>query len=141
MTSFVHTQYPTFHAGAERLESAAHAVQSGVKRIDSSRSLATLLLAAVVAALLVVANQLIDAVTDGHLLMAWVALWLVAFAAIGLLARPARHAARSLRTAFIAWRIASKEAAEESKLWELAKCDSRIMAEIQAARTRSTSSD
>ena len=136
MTSFVHTNFPTSHAGANRIESAAHRVQTSTKRLDSQRSLAALLLAAVVAALVVVANQVIEAMTDGHLLVGWVALWLVAFAAMGLLAHPARRAARSLREGFSAWNAASKEAQEDRKIWNYAQGDARVMAEIRAAMTR-----
>src|SRR3990167_6223937 len=60
---------------------------------DNSRSLAGMLLAAVVAALLVVADQLIETWADGHLLVVWVALWSVAFAALALLAPPLRQLA------------------------------------------------
>lgn len=136
MTSFVHPSFPTSHAGAERLESAANSVQAGIKGLDSPRTLATLLLAAVVAALLVVANQVIEAVTDGHLLMAWVALWLVAFAAIAILANPARRTARNLREGYAEWRVARQAAESDRILWESALNDSRIMAEINAAMTR-----
>ena len=139
MTSFVKPHFSTSHPGVERAESALLAVKSAARNFDSARSLATFLLAAVVAALLVVANQVIEAVTDGHLLMAWIALWLVAFAAIGLLAAPASRASRSLREAYAAWRVASRAAAADRKLWEAALYDARIMAEINAAMTRQAS--
>ena len=41
-----------------------------------------MLLAAIVAAFLVVANQVVDTWTEGHLLAAWIVLWMVAFAAL-----------------------------------------------------------
>ena len=63
------------------------------------RGAATLLLSAVVAALLVVANQIVDTWTEGHLLMAWIVMWTIAFAALALLASPARNAGSVLRTA------------------------------------------
>ena len=50
-----------------------------------------------VSALLVVANQVIDTWTEGHLLAAWMVLWLVAFAALALLTAPARRAGVALR--------------------------------------------
>ena len=45
-----------------------------------------MLLAAVVAALLVVADSVVNAYADGHLLLGWICLWAVGFAATGLLA-------------------------------------------------------
>ena len=71
---------------------AAPAVQSATpaRKTAGSRTLAGMLLAAVLSALLVVAGQVIDTWTDGHLLAGWVALWTVAFAALALLAPPLR---------------------------------------------------
>jgi hypothetical protein len=136
MTSFVHTEFPTSHPGVDRFEYAMAATKAGVKNFDAGRSLATLLLAATVSALLVVANQVIEAWTDGHLLMAWIALWAVAFAALALLATPARHFARSLRPSLAAWSAARKAQADDRKLWELACSDARVMSDISAAMAR-----
>ena len=63
-----------------------------------------MLLAAVVSALLVVANQVIDTWTEGHLLAAWIVLWTVAFAALGLLAAPARRAVHAVARFLVACR-------------------------------------
>jgi hypothetical protein len=136
MTSFVHTEFPTTHPGVERFESAMAATKGIVKNFDSGRGLATLLLAATVSALLVVANQVIEAWSDGHLLMAWIALWAVAFAALALLSGPARHFARSLRPSLAAWSAARKAQDEDRKLWELACQDARVMSDISAAMSR-----
>jgi hypothetical protein len=102
----------------------------------SSRTLGSILLAASVSALLVVVNQALDSWSEDHLLMAWAALWAIGFLAIGLLATPAHQAARSLRSSFVEWRAENKELAQEAKLWELAKHDTRVMAEIRAAMMR-----
>jgi hypothetical protein len=136
MTSFVHTQFPTSHPGVDRFESVVAATQTTLKSFDTGRGLATLLLAATVSALVVVANQVIEAWSDGHLLMAWIALWAVAFAALALLAGPARHFARSPRPSLAAWSAARKAQAEDRKLWELACHDARVMSEISAAMAR-----
>ena len=103
---------------------------------NSGKKLGTVLLAAVVSGLLVVVNQAMDAWSEDHLLMAWAALWAIGFLAIGLLATPAHHAARRLRDGFLEWHADSKERQEEDKLWELAKHDTRVMAEIRAAMAR-----
>ncbi len=138
MTSFVHTEFPTSHPGVERMENAFAATQIAVKSFDSGRGLATLLLAATVSALLVVANQVIEAWSDGHLLMAWIALWAVGFAALALLAGPARRFARSLRPGIAAWRAARQAQADDRKLWELACQDARMMSDLSAAISRQT---
>lgn len=136
MTAFVHTEYPSQHPGVVRAEKAAAAISSLVQGFNGARGAATLLLSAVVAALLVVANQVVDTWTEGGLLMAWIVLWTIAFAALALLAAPARNAGSVLRTALRAWSARRKAAAEDDKLWELARSDARVMADISRAMSR-----
>lgn len=136
MTSFVHVEYPTRHPGVERLENAVGAARQFRKNFDTTKSLAAMLLAAMVAAMVVVADQLIDTWADGHLLAAWVVLWAVGFAAIGLLAGAARRVAGRSIHALDVWsaRVARQRADE--RLWSLARKDPRVMADLQAARNR-----
>ena len=137
MTSFVHTHFATAHPGVVRAESVAAAVNDLRKKFDATKSLATMLLTALVAALVVVADQLIDTWADGHLLAAWVALWSVAFVAIALLAPAAKRAAASLLAQAKAWSHRMTLAQSETRYWESAQSDPRIMAELQAAILRS----
>jgi hypothetical protein len=102
-----------------------------------SRTLAGMLLAAVLSALLVVAGQVIDTWTDGHLLAGWVALWTVAFAALALLAPPLRKMSSVASRLIMASLQAAKERRMEEKMWEYANRDPRIMAELQHAVMRS----
>ena len=102
-------------------------------RFDGARGAATLLLAAVVSALLVVANQMIDTWSEGHLLAAWMVLWLVAFAALALLSAPARRAGAALRVATRAWAEGRRRAAEDARTWQVALRDPRVMAELHHA--------
>ena len=95
MTSFVHVDYPVEHPGVIRAERVIGNIQEAARRFDATRAGASMLLAAIVAALMVVANQVIDTWTEGHLLAAWIVMWAVAFAAIALFAAPARRAARA----------------------------------------------
>jgi hypothetical protein len=136
MTSFVHTEYPTSHPGVTRFESAFATLKVASQSLTGSRGLATLLLAAMVSALLVVANEVIETVTEGHLFAAWIGLWTIAFAALALFAAPARQIAGSLREGWAAWRVARKAAAADERLWAVALQDARIMADINAAMTR-----
>jgi hypothetical protein len=104
--------------------------------LDGSRTLAGMLLAAAMAALLVVADQVIETWTDGHLLAGWVALWTLAFAALALLAPPLRQvaafAAGGFRRRLNAWRMAR----DEARMWEMASHDPRVVEEIRAAMSR-----
>jgi hypothetical protein len=91
----------------------------------------------VLSALLVVAGQVIDTWTDGHLLAGWVALWTVAFAALALLAPPLRKMSSVASRLIMASVQAAKERRMEEKMWEYANRDPRIMAELQHAVMRS----
>lgn len=107
------------------------------KDTEGSRTLAGMLLAAVLAALLVVADQVIDTWADGHLLAGWVALWTVAFAALALLAPPLRQLTSVAAAMYSRWSRAYALRRQDSLMWEHAKGDPRIMAELQAAWSRS----
>lgn len=141
MTSFAHVEYPTEHPGVVRAENAAAALKQAVAHFDGARGAASLLLAAVVSALLVVANQVIDTWGEGHLLAAWMVLWLVAFAALALLSTPARRAAVTLRAAGSAWAESRRRAAEDERTWQVAIRDPRVMAELNHAMGVATLSD
>lgn len=106
------------------------------RRFDTTRATAGMLLAAIVAALVVVATQLVDTWTEGHLLAAWVMVWTVAFAAAGLALTPARQGARALRTRAAAWNARRRQAVADAKLWETALYDPRVMADIRCALAR-----
>jgi hypothetical protein len=139
MASFVHVEYPTSHPGVERFESAVAAASRLKKGMDGTKGLAAILLAAMVSALLVVADQLVDTWAEGHLMAAWVLLWIVAFGAIALLAPTTRHLSGSLVRGLDAWsRRMARQRADE-RLWEMALKDPRIMADLHAAKTRAES--
>ena len=139
MTSFVHIEYPTTHPGVERFKSVVAAAAEFRKNFNGTRGLAGVLLAAMVSALVVVADQLVDTWAEGHLMVAWVLLWAVAFAAIALLAPTSKRFAGSLVRALDAWsRRVARERADD-RLWELAQTDPRVMADLRAAMTRAES--
>jgi hypothetical protein len=141
MTSFVHVEQPTEHPGVIRAERAAESLGRIVHGFDSARGAATLLLAAIVAALLVVTNQVVDTWTEGRLLAAWIVMWTVAFASLALLASPVRRAARGLRSAVRHWAQSRREAREDAKLWQVALTDARVMADISRAMSRDAGRD
>lgn len=137
MTSFVHTNYPTQHPGVVRFESLIAAAGQFRREFDSTKSLAAMLLAAMVAALVVAADQLVDTWADGHLLAAWVTLWVVAFAALALLATTTRQLASGVVASLSAWSYRAARARSDERLWALAQKDPRVLADLQAAMTRS----
>lgn len=135
MTSFVQPSFPTHHEGIERIEGVLDSASAAYSNFDGARGLATFLLAAVVSGLLFAANQLIDTWADGHLLAAWVALWSVAFATLALAAGPIRRTVSKLiafdgSTLYAAWRARRKARINDEKMWDYARQDSRLMADI-----------
>ena len=137
MTSFIQPSFPTEHAGVVRVEAALSAAGALRRGFDSTKGLSTMLLAAMVSALLVVADQLIETWADGHLMVAWIALWLVGFAAIAIFAGAARRLAAAAMASLDEWSRAIADARADERLWRLAKGDPRVMADLQAAITRS----
>ena len=113
------------------------APQRPSKRIAPSQALAGVLSASVFAALLAVADQVIDSWADGHMLLAWVMLWLSIFGGLALLTRPMRRA--STASAFwLQTRVAALvQSRREAALWELAMRDPRMLQELRAAKVHS----
>lgn len=136
MTSFVNIKYSTQHPGVVRAESAFGAVRQLGGAFSGTRGLATLLLSAVAAAVMVVAYQVMDSVAEGHLLVMWIGLWAVAFAVLAIFAGAARNAAVSLKVGLDAWSRSLAEARADQRLWQAAKNDPRVMADLQVAMAR-----
>ena len=133
MMNFVHAAYPAQNYDVASIESVVKAARQPSRRPGHRKGLAALLLAAVVAALLVAANQLVDTWSDNHLLAAWIVIWAIGFAALGLLAGTARKLAAGLATGFNAWSQRVARAHADAHFMETARHDPRIMAELQAA--------
>ncbi|MEO7128653.1 MAG: hypothetical protein ABI040_07285 [Rhodoferax sp.] len=136
MTSFVHTAYPAQHPGVARIESTVRAARQLRKGFDGTKGLAAMLLAAVVAALMVVANQMVDNWSDGHLLAAWVLMWAIGFAALALCAGTARRLAARAIARLDAWSLSVARARADARFLEGARNDPRVMAELRAALSR-----
>jgi hypothetical protein len=141
MTAFAHVNHPAEHPGVVRAERLAGRIREGASRFDGARAGASLLLAAIVAALVVVANQVVDTWTEGHLLAAWIVMWAVAFASLALLATPARRFAAGARSTLRHWAATRRQAAEDDKLWAVALTDARVMADISRAMSAGATRD
>jgi hypothetical protein len=141
MTSFVHVAQPTEHPGVARAERAADSIKQAANSVMSPRGAASLLLAAIVSALLVVANQVIDTWSEGHLMLAWIALWTIGFAALALAAGPVRSAVNRLRVTMGQWSATRRAAAQDEALWAVALTDARVMADISRAMSQDASRD
>lgn len=103
----------------------------------SSRTMAGMLLAAVLAALLVVADQLIETWADGHLLAVWVASWTIMFAAIALSAQSLRQFSETVAAGMARWSQARAERRADAAMLRLAQQDHRILRDLQMASLHS----
>ncbi len=133
MTRFVPAFTPRQEYSAQ---SAANTTPVWGNGVLTSRTLAGMLLAATLSLILVVADKLIESWADGDTLLGWVSLWMAVFVTLALFAPVLRRwsgaMARKLATAYAAARARDEEAA----LWDLARHDPRIMAEIRCAQSR-----
>jgi hypothetical protein len=104
----------------------------------SSKTLANLLLAAGVAALVVGVDQMIDGWAESHVVAAWLALWAVAVLAILVLRGLTRLLAQNLMTGLDAWSAHVARSRADERLWSMAQSDPRLMSELQVAMDRAS---
>lgn len=132
------TRYPFPGSNSGHQQSPAPQSDRRSKRrvFDSARGLSALLLGAMVSAMLVVADQLIETWADGHLLVAWVALWLVSFTVLALFAGSAHKLSNSVADALDAMAKLRARKRAEDHLWLMAQSDPRLMADLQGAMAR-----
>jgi hypothetical protein len=136
MNSFVHVDYTTAHPGVERLERAAKAASHWRESLSSTRGLAATLLAAMVATLVLALDRVMDTWADAHLLAAWVLMWVTGFAALALLAPTARALAARAMAVLDGWSRRTAYRRADERLWDLARRDPRVMADLRAAASR-----
>jgi hypothetical protein len=129
---------PTIIYSAPAPDMAEFKTPTVKKCLDSERSrgLAGMLLAAAVAALVVVADQLVSTWADGHLFLAWVAMWAVVFASMAVFTGAARRLSQRLVRALDAWARERAEARAEARFMVLAQRDPRMMAEFRRAQAQ-----
>ena len=147
MTRFVNPDFPTEHPGVIRAEAAvanarrlpglvASAWHEAKGSISSTRGMTTMLLAAAVAALVLLADQLVDTWADDHLLMAWVALWTLIFATLAVFAPVIKRQLDVASAEWTAWRQNVAAAESEKAFLTSAYNDPRVMEDLRAAILR-----
>ncbi len=107
-----------------------------VVAVPATKALATVMLAASVAAMVVIADQMIDSWAESHLVAAWLALWAVAAVAIALLRGVTRSLAQNLITGLDAWSAHVARRRADERLWAMAQSDPRLMSDLQVAMDR-----
>jgi hypothetical protein len=119
-----------------RAEQAIANIKRMGETFSPTRTLAAMLLSAVVAAFVVVADQMIDTWADGHLLAAWVTLWAVAFAAVALFGGASKAWALQIKNRLDTWSANLAQSRADQRMWDLAQTDTRMMADLNAAFSR-----
>ncbi len=137
MTSFVCPDYPSQHGGLTRMREGLSAVQSFTTSIRSGKGLAGVLVAGGVAAAIVIADQIVTAWADGHLLLAWIAMWAIVFTLLALFSDTIRTWPTRLSADIDARLLAYRQAAVQARNWAAAQADPRLMADLQVAMVRS----
>jgi hypothetical protein len=102
----------------------------------STKTLATWMLAAGVAALVVLVDHMIDDWAETHVLAAWLALWAVAVVAIAALRGVSRLMAQNLMVGLDGWSAHVARRRADERLWAIAQTDSRLMQDLQLAMDR-----
>ena len=113
---------------------AAH-IERAAPKVENARGLAAMLLAAAVAALAVVADQLIDTWADNHLLLAWILMWTVVFAGSLLLTGTARRLSLRALARLDQWAQRRAQARADARFLVFAQQDPRLQAGLQTTST------
>jgi hypothetical protein len=136
MTSFTHSDFPTTHAGVNRIESAVRSAGHLGARFRGARGLVALLLAGGFSALVVVADQLVSTWADGQMVVAWMGLWVVLFGAVLLFAEASQGWMDQITRAMEGWLRTRAQHIADERTWQFALADPRFMTELQVARCR-----
>lgn len=136
MTTFVQPDFPHVHGGANRLTGALERTQASLSRLGSPKVLATILLTGGLSAVIVVAEQVVTALTDGHLLLAWVAMWLIVFGLLAMFSDAIRAWPTQLQAHLATRKRATARRTEDERTWAAAVSDPRLMAELDSALLR-----
>ena len=141
MNRFIYNSYCVVHPGQVQFIPETRAAsgmsrpsRNGFKQLAgmvSGRASMALGFAAVVAALMVIAAHV-----DAERQPAWMALVLIAAAALVLFSMPARRMFTIARDGYRAWVESRQQDAADQRLWNAALQDARLMADLARAMDR-----
>ncbi len=105
-------------------------------RLPGMKGLPGVLVVGGVAAAIVVADQIVSAWADGHLLLAWVAMWVIVFTLLAVFSDGIHGWTGALRQRLDASIKAAARRAEDRRTWAIAQTDPRLMADLHCAFAR-----
>lgn len=136
MTSFVQPGFPRVHEGANRFADALERVQAALAHLRSPAGMVSVLVAGGLAAVIVVAWQVVNAWADGHLLAAWIAMWVIVFGLLAAFSDAIRAWPLQWQARLQARRQLARARAADERTWSAAIADPRLMAELDCALLR-----
>ncbi len=136
MTSFVQPEFPRVHGGANRFAGVLERAQTALAQLRKPAGMASALIAGGLAAVIVVAEQVVSAWTDGHLLVAWIAMWVIVFSLLAIFSDAIRAWPLQWQARLQARRQAARIRAADDRTWAAAMADPRLMAELDNALLR-----
>lgn len=136
LSHFVQPDFPREHAGAVRVTRLLAHARNAAVRLGSPAGMASMLVTACLAALIVVADQVVSAWADGHLLAAWIALWIIVFALLATFSDAIRAWPLQWQASLRTRRQAAVRRAEDRRTWAAALEDPRLMADLDCAMLR-----
>ena len=137
MTQFINRPHSDHHHGADRVEAVIDAAQHISRDVTGRHGLALLMASAFAAAVMAVAYEVMDSATESHVLMLWMVLWAALFAAFALSAGRLRLASVKFKNSLDSWSRSLADARADQRLWAIARQDSRVMTDLQAAMDHS----
>lgn len=136
VTHFAQPDFPIEHAGAARVTHALGWAGRAFSKLGSAAGMVSVLLIAALSALIVVAEQIVSAWTDGHLLAAWIALWLIVFGLLAAFSEAIRAWPLQWQDRMQARQQAAAQRAQDRHTWAAALADPRLMADLDCAFLR-----
>lgn len=136
MTTFVQPDFPPIHGGVDRLTRALVWTRASLSQLGSPKLLASILVTGGLSAVIVVAEQVVTALTDGHLLLAWVAMWVIVFALLATFSDAIRAWPAQWQTYLAGRRHVAIRRAGDARTWAAAVADPRLMADLNSALLR-----
>ena len=133
MSSITHTRSTLVNRSVSRVPTGSTTWRDRLPHLDSAKVLAGMLILAVGGAMAVLVDDAINGWVENELLAAWAALWVVIFSGLAWVAPSFRAAIGSALARWNKFRLERARAVADERLWELARRDHRVMAEIKAA--------
>lgn len=136
MSDTIHNEYLVPRPGPRDPAIAAPSPARRSTMAGLARGLSSAMLATVLSVLIVVADRLVDAWSQGSLALAVLVLWLVVFVGLALFARATAYLALNISRGVYAWSERTANEHADRELMHLSRHDPRAIDDVDAALAR-----